>query len=82
MANQHDFYRNPLISRYASREMGKIFGSQKKFTTWRKLWLALAESQQELGLSITDEQLNQMRGNLENINFDLAAEYEQKLRHD
>ena len=77
-----EMYDNPLISRYASQEMGKIFGSQKKFETWRKLWLALAESQQELGLAITDEQLDQMRSNLSDIDFEAAKSYEKKLRHD
>ena len=79
---QTDTYSNPLISRYASEKMGVLFGSQKKFETWRKLWLALAESQQELGLNITQEQLDEMRANLGDIDFDAAAAYEKKLRHD
>ncbi len=79
---QPDFYDNPLISRYSSEKMGRLFGSQKKFQTWRKLWLALAESQRELGLAITDEQLNEMRSNLENIDFSAARKYEKELRHD
>lgn len=62
--------------------MGSIFGSQKKFGTWRKLWLALAESQHELGLAITEEQLSEMRGQLDTIDFELARSYEKKLRHD
>lgn len=79
---QSDLYSNPLISRYASEKMGKLFGSQKKFQTWRKLWLALAESQQQLGLSISEDQLAEMRANLDRIDFESAKVYEKKLRHD
>ena len=77
-----DSYANPLISRYASAKMSRIFGSQKKFGTWRKLWLSLAESQKELGLAINDAQLTEMRANVDCIDFGKAAEYEKKLRHD
>ena len=79
---QNEVYVNPLITRYSSQDMGRIFGSQKKFRTWRTLWLALAESQQELGLAISDDQLNEMRANLDSIDFDAAKAYEKKLRHD
>lgn len=78
----HSQYQNPLITRYASSEMSHIFSSEKKFSTWRKLWLALAESEAELGLEISDNQLNEMREQLENIDWDAAADYEKKLRHD
>jgi len=78
----HSQYQNPLISRYASSEMSHIFSSEKKFSTWRKLWLALAESEAELGLEISDEQLDEMRENLQNIDWEAAADYEKKLRHD
>ena len=78
----HDTYSNPLISRYASAAMSRIWSPQKKFTTWRRLWLALAQCQQELGLDITDEQISEMEANLENIDFEMAAEFEKKLRHD
>ena len=75
-------YQNPLIERYASQEMLSIFSPQKKFSTWRKLWIALAESEKALGLNITDEQIDEMKANVENIDFDRAAEFEAKLRHD
>ena len=77
-----DMYSNPLISRYASKKMGSIFGSQKKFETWRKLWLALAEAEKQLGMAISDQQLDEMRENLSIIDFDAAGQYEKKLRHD
>jgi adenylosuccinate lyase len=77
-----DRYENPLVARYASKEMSFIWSPQKKFSTWRKLWLALAKAEQELDLPISDEQLKAMEGNLENIDFDLAAKYERDLRHD
>lgn len=75
-------YRNPLIDRYASREMSAIWSPQNKHSTWRRLWVALAESQQQLGLKITNRQLKQLRENVENIDFAKSAEYERKLRHD
>ncbi|MGI9516813.1 MAG: adenylosuccinate lyase [Pirellulaceae bacterium] len=75
-------YQNPLITRYASPQMAALFGSQKKFSTWRRLWLALAEAQQSLGLDISDEQLAEMRSHLEDINWEVAARYEGELRHD
>ncbi len=77
-----DLYENPLISRYSSPEMGRLFGAQTKFGTWRRLWLALAEAQYELGLPITLAQLDQMRANLDQIDWKIAADYEKKLRHD
>ncbi len=73
---------HPLSERYASKEMQEIFSSQYKFSTWRKLWVALAESEKELGLPITEEQINEMKENVEKIDFEKAAEYEKKLRHD
>jgi adenylosuccinate lyase len=75
-------YRNPLVERYASREMSAIFSAATKFGTWRRLWLALAESQQELGLEIPDEALVAMRTQLDNIDMARAAALEQRLRHD
>ena len=78
----HDIYENPLISRYASREMAGIWSAQTKHSTWRRLWLALAESQQELGLNVTDEQLAEMRATVDDIDFDLAAKFELERRHD
>lgn len=76
------YYENPLITRYASREMAYIFSGEKKFSTWRRIWLALAESEKELGLNITDEQLDEMRSNLDNIDFELAKKKEKEFRHD
>lgn len=78
----HEIYENPLITRYASREMAKIWSAQTKHSTWRKLWIALAESQQTLGLSITDAQIGEMRANIDNVDFAAADHYERKLRHD
>ena len=78
----HDVYQNPLCSRYAGKEMQQIFSNQRKFSTWRRLWLALAESEQALGIPITDAQLDEMRTHLEDIDYALAAEKEKELRHD
>ncbi|MBR0191236.1 MAG: adenylosuccinate lyase [Thermoguttaceae bacterium] len=75
-------YRNPLISRYASKEMSAIWSEQRKFSTWRRLWVALAEAEAEMGLPITEEQLNELRAHVDDIDFDLADAYEKKLRHD
>lgn len=75
-------YESPLSSRYASREMKYIFSSQYKFSTWRKLWIALAEAEQQLGLEISNEQLDEMRAHIDDIDFEKAAEYEAKFRHD
>ncbi|MDU1413727.1 MAG: adenylosuccinate lyase [Clostridium sp.] len=77
-----DTYNSPLNTRYASKEMSYIFSEDKKFKTWRKLWVALAEGEQELGLNITDEQLNELRDNIDNIDFELAAAREKEVRHD
>ncbi len=78
----NDRYQSPLCSRYASEEMQHLFSNQVKFSTWRSLWLALAESEKELGLPITQEQLDEMAAHLEDINFDVAAEREKVCRHD
>ena len=75
-------YESPLNSRYASKEMQYIFSPDKKFSTWRKLWVALAESEKELGLDITDEQIEEMRAHLDDINYDVAKEREKQVRHD
>ena len=75
-------YQNPLIERYSSQEMLSIFSPQMKFSTWRKLWIALAVSEKELGLNITDEQIEEMQSHIEDIDFKRAAEFESKLRHD
>ena len=78
----HAFYESPLCSRYADGEMKRIFSDDRKFSTWRRLWLLLAESEQSLGVPITDEQLAQMRAHLDDIDYEKAAAYEQKVRHD
>ena len=78
----HDSYRNPLCSRYASRTMQHIFSEDFKFSTWRKLWVALAESEQELGLPITDAQIQQMRAHINDIDYEMAAAEEKRVRHD
>ncbi|XP_025957514.1 adenylosuccinate lyase [Dromaius novaehollandiae] len=75
-------YRSPLVSRYASAEMAFNFSERKKFGTWRRLWLYLAQAEKSLGLPITDEQIQEMEANLDNIDFKMAAEEEKKLRHD
>lgn len=77
-----DSYESPLCSRYAGKKMQQIFSADNKFSTWRRLWLALAESEQELGLNITDEQLDEMRAHLTDIDYELAAKKEHELRHD
>ena len=69
-----DRYVSPLSERYASKEMQYIFSPDMKFRTWRKLWIALAETEKELGLSITDEQIEELKANAENINYDVAKE--------
>ncbi|ROI06807.1 adenylosuccinate lyase [Chryseobacterium sp. G0240] len=75
-------YKNPLEERYSSEEMLFNFSHNNKFRTWRKLWIALAEIEKDLGLEITDEQITELKANAENIDFDKAAEYEKKFRHD
>ena len=82
MANNKDLYVSPLVERNASREMATLFGAQKKFSTWRRLWLQLAKAQKKLGLNITQTQINQMSRHLDDIDFKKAARYEKKFRHD
>ncbi|MFO0817088.1 MAG: adenylosuccinate lyase [Pirellulales bacterium] len=78
----HDQYDNPLISRYASKAMATLWSDQRKFSTWRRLWIALAESEQELGLPISSEQIAELRAHVEDIDFAAAARHEKRLRHD
>lgn len=75
-------YENPLCSRYSSETMQYIFSPDFKFSTWRRLWIALAESEKELGLPITQEQIDEMREHIDDIDYALAEQYERKLRHD
>ena len=78
----HEFYVNPLCTRYADEEMQRIFSEQRRFSTWRRLWLLLAESEQALGVPITDGQLEEMRAHLDDVDFEAAERYERKVRHD
>ncbi len=77
-----NIYETPLCSRYSSKEMKSIFSPDEKFSTWRKLWIALAESEKELGLNITDEQIEEMKNHVYDIDYVKAAEYESEVRHD
>ena len=77
-----DSYKNPLEERYSSEEMLYNFSPNNKFRNWRKLWIALAEIEKDLGLEITDEQISQLKENAENIDYDKAEKYEKKFRHD
>ena len=77
-----DVYESPLSSRYADDKMKYIFSPDKKFRTWRRLWIALAEAEMELGLPITQEQIDEMKENADDINYDVAAERERLVRHD
>ena len=75
-----DSYISPLSTRYASSEMKYLFSPNKKFTTWRKLWIALAEAEMELGLPITQEQINEMKQFANDINYETAEAQEKKVR--
>lgn len=77
-----DKYTSPLSERYASKEMQYIFSPEKKFKTWRKLWIALAETEKELGLDITQEQIDELKAHQDDINFDVAQAREKEVRHD
>ncbi|MDA0659438.1 MAG: adenylosuccinate lyase [Planctomycetota bacterium] len=77
-----DVYSNPLIARYASREMAAIWGDTRKFTTWRRLWVTLAETQQRLGLAISDQQLAELRAHQNHVDLSRAQQWERDLRHD
>ena len=78
----YDRYVSPLSERYASKEMQYIFSPEKKFRTWRKLWIALAETEKELGLPITQEQIDELKQHQDEINFEVAKEREKLVRHD
>ena len=78
----NDRYTSPLSERYASKEMQYIFSPEKKFRTWRRLWIALAETEKELGLNITDEQIEELKAHKDDINFEVAKEREKEVRHD
>ena len=78
----NDRYVSPLSERYAGKEMQEVFSPDRKFRTWRKLWIALAEAEQELGLPITDEQINEMKEHADDINYEDARAREREVRHD
>ncbi|GAB6109172.1 adenylosuccinate lyase [Fusibacter bizertensis] len=78
----YEFFQNPLIERYSSEEMLKIFSPKNKFSNWRKLWVALAECEKELGLNITDVQINELKSHIYDIDFERAAQIEKDVRHD
>jgi len=82
MPAEESVYTSPLVERNASREMAELFGAQKKFSTWRRLWLELAQAQKKLGLNIKQSQIDQMARHLDDIDFDKAAAYERQFRHD
>ncbi|MBE6539787.1 MAG: adenylosuccinate lyase [Ruminococcaceae bacterium] len=80
--SNHDKYISPLSTRYASDDMQYIFSDNNKFRTWRKLWISLAKAEKACGLNITDEQIAQMEANKDNVDYERAAEWERKVRHD
>jgi len=82
MASNQNQYENPLITRYASPEMSEIWSPRRKFGTWRRLWVALAEAEAELGLPISAAQIAQLKEHVDDIDFEAAAQYERRLRHD
>lgn len=78
----NDSYQSPLCSRYASKEMKHLFSNDVKFSTWRKLWIALAEAEMELGLNISEQQISELKAHADDINYDVATEREKVCRHD
>ncbi len=79
---ENDIYVTPLSGRYASKEMNKLWSNNTKYSTWRKLWVALAETEKELGLDISQEQIDEMKANIENIDYEIVAQRERECRHD
>ena len=75
-------YESPFCTRYASKEMQFVFSADKKFTTWRRLWVALARAEMKLGLPVTQEQVDELEANVENIDYEVAKEREKLVRHD
>ena len=73
-----NIYENPLITRYASRDMAEVFSDDNKFKTWRRLWVALAECEKAMGLDITDEQITELKQHMDDINYDVAEAQEKK----
>ena len=79
---ENNIYVTPLSGRYASKEMNKLWSNDTKYTTWRRLWIALAETEKELGIDITDEQIQEMKQNVDNIDYDIVSKREKECRHD
>lgn len=79
---ENNIYQTPLSGRYASKEMDSLWSNNSRYSTWRKLWVALAETEKELGLNITEEQINEMKSNINNIDYDIVAAREKECRHD
>ncbi len=82
MPTDHTYYDNPLIARYASKQMSELWGPQRKFSTWRRLWIALAEAEAELGLAVTADQIAELKRHVDDIDFAAAERHERRLRHD
>ena len=80
--SDHEFYVNPLCTRYSGEEMKRVFSDDSKFSTWRRLWIALAEGERELGVPITEEQIAEMRAHINDIDYTAAAAHEHEVRHD
>ena len=80
--SDHEFYVNPLCTRYSGEEMKRVFSDDSKFSTWRRLWIALAEGERELGIPITEEQIAEMRAHINDIDYTAAAAHEHEVRHD
>ena len=82
MSDQHTQYENPLIARYASAQMSELWSPQRKFSTWRRLWVALAEAEAELGLPVSQEQIAELKQHVDDIDFAAAQRHERRVRHD
>ena len=82
MERNRDGYLSPLSTRYASKEMQYLFSDNHKFRTWRRLWIALAKAERQLGLPITEEQIAQLEAHAEDVNYDVAEAREKQVRHD
>ena len=80
--SDYEVYDNPLIHRYASRAMARLWSPQVKFSTWRRLWVVLAEAERALGLKISEEQIGALRTQVDKIDFNVAEAYERRFRHD
>ena len=79
--NDYTIYNNPLTTRYASEEMQRAFSDDKRFKLWRKLWIALAESQMELGLNVTQEQVDELKAFADDIDYELAEKFEKEVQN-